>query len=309
MKYKNLIIRAFLFVLFLGMASMGVSAQGVDSIKPRLEFKMISVPDTLRSTLDRANYVVSHYWDNFNFSDTAYVNVPEVTEQAFANYVGLASYASPVMAISGIKTVMQRASVNQKVFGYFSTLFEKYLYEPNSPMHNEELYIPVLQYLVDSPQVDGLRKQTYQYRLKMALKNRKGTQAADIEYEDRDGVKHSLQESFTDRDILLVFFDPDCEHCKDVIGTLKANPDIMMMTDAGTLAVVAIYAEGKRDVWNAHKAELPAGWTVGYDLSGIYKHTLYDLKAMPTLYVLDKNKIVLIKDANLRQIQGFLKDK
>jgi len=42
---------------------------------------------------------------------------------------------------------------------------------------------------------------------------------------------------------------------------------------------------------------MPANWTVAHDSSGIlYAKSIYDLKAIPTVYLLDKNKTVLLKD-------------
>lgn len=44
-------------------------------------------------------------------------------------------------AREGITIFMQRASQNDKVLDFFIDLLDKYLYDPNSPMRNEELYI------------------------------------------------------------------------------------------------------------------------------------------------------------------------
>lgn len=299
----NHTFRALMLLLLISITPETMVAQVVSN----LPFNKIAVPDSLHTTIDRANFVALHYWDLFNFNDTAYIHAPEVTEQAFANYVGLVAFAAPTVATEGINLFLKRADANSKVFDYFNTLFEKYLYEPNSPLCNEELYIPVLQYLVASPSVDQLTKQTYEFRLKMAFKNRKGTKATNLKFESRNGVTQQLNDIFTDRNVLLIFFDPNCEHCVEVINKLKADPFVMTMTGDGTLAVVAIYADGKKDVWKEHKSELPEEWTVGYDLSGVYKHTLYDLKAMPTLFMLDKDKTVLLKDATLKQVQSFLR--
>lgn len=299
----NHIFRAML-VLLMSIVSINMIAQKSNT----LTFEHVAVPDSLRTPTARANFVALHYWDLFAFNDTTYIHSPQVTEQAFANYVGLAAFASPSVAQQGINLLLKRADADSRMFEYFNSLFEKYLYEPNSPLCNEELYIPVLQYLIASPHTDKLTRQTYQFRLKMALKNRKGTKATDLKFEDRDGKVQRLHDIFNDRKVLLIFFDPNCDHCVDVINKLKADPFVMTMTGDGTLAVVAIYADGKKDVWNEHKSELPINWTVGYDKSGVYKHTLYDLKAMPTLFVLDKDKTVLIKDGKLQQVQSFLRE-
>ena len=41
----------------------------------------------------------------------------------------------------------------------------------------------------------------------------------------------------------------------------------------------------------------------------IKEKNLYDLKAIPTLYLLDKNKKVLLKDAVVGQIEQYLQQR
>ena len=48
-------------------------------------------------------------------------------------------------------------------------------------------------------------------------------------------------------------------------------------------------------------------WINAYDAGQVLTmKKLYDLKAMPTLYLLGKNKVVLLKDINVTQIIQFL---
>lgn len=270
-------------------------------------FKMVSVPDTLKTTFDRANYLVAHYWDFFDFSDTTCIHHPEVTDQAFSNYLSILPYASKKVEEKANMQLLTNAKKQPKVFDYFTMLFEKYLYEPNSPLFNEEFYIPVLQYLLTLPDLEYARRQNCEFRLKMSLKNRVGTKAANFDYLDAEGKKQTLWGMPNDRDILLIFFDPDCDHCVETLAKLRTEPHMMIKSMQGKLSVLAIYAEGKKDKWEECKRVLPVDWSVGLDLSDIRKHILYDLKAMPTIYLLDNNKNVVLKDARVEQIVQALK--
>lgn len=54
-------------------------------------------------------------------------------------------------------------------------------------------------------------------------------------------------------------------------------------------------------------SDMPDNWVNAYDEKlQISNEELYDLKAMPTLYLLDKEKKVLLKDAELKDIVLFL---
>ena len=46
----------------------------------------------------------------------------------------------------------------KKVFTYITDLADKYLYDPNSPMRNEEFYIPVLDAMLASPVLEEIEK-------------------------------------------------------------------------------------------------------------------------------------------------------
>ena len=52
---------------------------------------------------------------------------------------------------------------------------------------------------------------------------------------------------------------------------------------------------------------IPSKWINGYDKElTVRNRELYDLKAMPTLYLLDKDKKVLLKDAPVEQVEQYL---
>ena len=58
--------------------------------------------------------------------------------------------------------------------------------------------------------------------------------------------------------------------------------------------------------WNDFAKE----WTNGYDKELVIKNkNLYDLRAIPTLYLLDKNKTVLLKDATLQKVEQYLAER
>ena len=62
-----------------------------------------------------------------------------------------------------------------------------------------------------------------------------------------------------------------------------------------------------KEEWERHLPDFPKEWINGYDKKLVIKEkNLYDLKAIPTLYLLDKDKKVLLKDATVAQIDQYL---
>ncbi|MCC8155223.1 MAG: DUF5106 domain-containing protein [Tannerellaceae bacterium] len=123
-----------------------------------LTFKMVTPPEILTQPLDRAAYLVEHYWDNFDFSDFRYTKAPEVTEQAFVDYLDILPIPAYEVSSKSIQRMLQKAEVDSGMFSYFTGLYEKYLYDPNSPFRNEEFYIPVLEVMLASPIIDDVKK-------------------------------------------------------------------------------------------------------------------------------------------------------
>ena len=91
----------------------------------------------------RAEFLVKHYWDNVNFADTNYIHHPEIPEQARVDYCDILNHVPHKPAQQAKRKPINRTNVDKKVFAYITDLADKYLYDPYSPVRNEELYIHV----------------------------------------------------------------------------------------------------------------------------------------------------------------------
>lgn len=266
----------------------------------------LSIPSSITVPEERAAYLVRHYWDGFDFADTAYLHQPEVTEQALSNYIDLMRYVAPEMADSALTRLVERTAVPKRVQSYYAGLFEKYLYESDSPVRNEELYIPVLRAILSSPVWDEIDKIRPAQLLDLVLRNRVGEMATDFTFTLKEGQTARLHELTADY-VLLYFYDPDCHFCQETTRHLSASPVIAGLISKGRLKVLAVYAEGDEEAWKNHWSAMPSDWMVSYDAAlSLKNEELYDLKSMPTLYLLDRDKKVLLKAATYNQCLDFL---
>lgn len=308
---KNLYIIIFASLLCLNFTSCSAQSrkdtkETKETVagKQTKEFRLPDVPDTLKEPEDRAAYLTLHYWDHFDFTDTAMIALSNVTEQAFVDFVSVLPY-SP-QAAAAVDTLYRRASADRDMLYHFITLSDKYLYEPNSPMHNEDLHILVLRALVDNPRLDETDKLRPRHLLEMALKNRPGDKAADFTVTCRNGKRLKLSQIKSP--YLLVYFnDPDCRDCRLVKERITSSQAIGGMMSAGNLKILSVCVEGKTAVWE--QSSFPANWIDGYD-AGQYltREQVYDLKAMPTLYLLDAEKKVILKDAPVEQVVAWIEN-
>ena len=77
-------------------------------------FRLPDVPAALTEPAERADYLALHYWDRFDFADTTLVRRPEITEQAFADFVCILPYAP--RAGAAVDSLFARAEVAKGMF-------------------------------------------------------------------------------------------------------------------------------------------------------------------------------------------------
>ena len=239
---------------------------------------------------ERAAWAALHWWDDLDFSDHRRSLDTAFMEQNFSNFISVATYADSIGRVQGVERLMKRAEADSAAWRFVVDVAEKYLYDPNSPFRSDELYAPFLRAQLASPLADEARRVRDAHRLKMAMKNRVGTRATNFRFVTADGRDMSLSDVRSEKEILLIFYNPDCESCGEVVERFGKLP----MTEWFT--VLAIDAESDRGRWEATKMDMPEGWTVGYALSPILDEDMYDLKASPTIYVLDSTGVVIAKD-------------
>lgn len=277
-------------------------------------FRLPDIPANLTRPNERAGYLAVHYWDSFNFADSSVIKQPDKMEPLFADFIGILPHANYTDACKGIKKLMSRVAENSSLLASVLGLADKYLYDVNSPMRNEEFYIPFLESVVDSKTMDEPHKIRFRYQLTMALKNRPDSIAKDFTYTLASGMKSSLSKIVSEY-TLLFFNNPDCGICGEFREKIIASSVITSMQHSSKngmkrLTVLSIYTEDDLKFWRKQLWKNPSGWICGYDEKNeIRNHGLYDLKKIPTLYLLNKDKRVVLKDASPEIVEEYFSKK
>ncbi len=255
------------------------------SEKDSIEFTLITVPAIINDEQQRMDYIMSHYWDHL--SEKCYA---EQVEKQFSNWVWL-SERSDIDAAS--KSLINAYKKSPQRILY---LAEKYLYDPQSPYRNEDLYGRLAAY------IGGDLAQT----AKLCALNAVGTRAADFLMEDARGHQftlYSIKAPYT----LLFFSNPYCNACKEIIETIKGSELICDALDDGILTVVNMYIDEDLEQWRSYLDNYPRIWKTAYDPTFTLRDSeKYNIRAIPSLYLLDDNKVVLLKDAPTDKIMTRL---
>lgn len=303
----------------LAILAMGCGTRKAEQFQALL-FPDVMPPEMLETPQDRAEYMAEHWWDKFADDSRAYPCDStlvsgvsrDVVEQKFANWVNVLSMVDYPHAAKSVRILYDKAlkcerkDTASNVFDTFRSLVEKYLYDPNSPMRNEDLYGPYADCLSRCEFIDEGNRKAYAYDAGMCALNRVGTKAADFRFEDKNGKVRRLYDIKADFTVLF-FSNPGCVACKEIINALKGTPQIDSMISAGRIAVLNIYIDEDLEAWRSYMPIYPETWYNGFDPDFVIRgDVLYNVRAIPSLYLLDKDKNVMMKDAVTERVIDFL---
>lgn len=278
-------------------------------VQQQAQFPFPEIPATLTEPEARKAWLLTHYWDQFSFADTTLVNNRDVTEQGFVNFIALLldGTTPEELARESLKNWCAGFIGEAHARRVLTKTADDYLFNPNSPFYNEALYGLYLETMLGVlPQTDAVRS-SYQFKLELVRRNNPGDRATDFTYYLPDSTHRTLAATPAKNDrLLLVFYDPECESCHEVLQQMAADASLAAAVQSGRLSVLAVYTEGNEEAWRKALPDMPRGWTVGTDREAVKQGALYDLKAMPSLYLLDGQKRVLLKDAAYEQIRAAL---
>lgn len=260
-----------------------------------------NVPNKKQPQVDDRMSPLEAYCHGIDYADTLTLHDDKVMTKRMVRIVQLLPKTDSLSVNAALAHFLNGIKHDDKALQSADSLANLYLNNPASPVRNAVLYIQYLKILMATDSIPMFIKERSAGRLKIALLNCPGSIATDFHYLTSQGERLSLHE-LKSKYTLLVFYDPECPHCSDILKILARDKGVNFAIDAGHLKVLAVYAEGHRDVWERTKGNMPAGWMVGYDLTGVLDNNLYDLPAMPILYLLDSEKRVLLKDPDAQDI-------
>ena len=307
------------------ICASAVLAVGCMNNRKAEQFTALPFPDTqppamIDNPQDRSEYMALHWWDGITDLSRTYpcdtilvsgVRKADV-EQKFANWTSILNMVSMDYACKSVRRLYDRVYACEKkdtssnVFETFTDLVVKYLYDPNSPLRNEDHYAAYAERLSDCDLVEPLMQGKYAREVSLAGLNRIGSKAANFRFMDKKGKVHTLYDIEADL-ILLFFSNPGCTACKDIIDVLDNDPKISGLISEGVMHVLNIYIDEDIEAWRSYMAIYPENWHNGFDPDLVIRgETLYNVRAIPSLYLLDRDKVVIMKDAPEARVFDYI---
>ena len=321
MKGKS-ILYVLVAVLLVGCAGGGSKSS---ETKEKAEFKALPFPDVqlpmvISSQEEALEYMAQNYWNNFTEptrdypSDSLMVSgvLRGDVEQKFADWTAVLDQVDPEVSEGSISKLYDRilaceqANAGSDVFEALVELFQRYFYDPNSPLRNEERYLPFVKKYAEYEGLTEVERDKHRREARLCSLNRIASKAADFRFADRNGRIRHLYD--IDADLILLFFsNPGCEACMNIINMLNGHPSVSRLISEGRLAVLNIYIDEDIQAWRSYMPIYPENWYNGFDPDMMLRgNEIYCIRAIPSLYLLDGDKGVIMKDAPEDKVMNFL---
>ena len=285
-----------------------------------LPFPDVNPPAMMEDIQDRVEYMAVNMWNGLLNPSREYpcdsTMVSGVLkgdiEQKMANWIQIldsAGQKTAERAVSGLYDkayACEKKDTSSNAFETFTELVDKYMFDPNSPLRNEDYYGVYAARLASCDAVPAAMRDKYARDARLCSLNKVGTQAADFRFADRRGrirTLHSINAPFT----LLFFSNPGCDACMNIINVLRGEPAIAQLISSGVLAVLNIYIDEDLEAWRSYMPIYPNEWYNGFDPDFVIRNEhLYNVRAIPSLYLLDESKTVIMKDAPENKVFDYI---
>lgn len=285
-----------------------------------LPFPDVQVPAMVNDQRQAVEYMALNYWKGFTEPsrsgrcDSLYVSGVDkgTVEQKFADWTYILDNVSLDVALKSVSNLYgrilacEKANPYSNVFESLVSIAEKYLYDPNSPLRNEEYYLPFVSGYATYEGLSDVERQKYERDARLCALNRIGTKAADFRFCDRKGTIRNMHD--IDAELTLMFFsNPGCNACMEIINALGEDPLISFLIDNGIMKVLNIYIDEDIQAWRSYMPIYPENWYNGFDPDfAVRNNEIYSVRAIPSLYLLDKEKNVLLKDVPENVLFNYL---
>ena len=266
---------------------------------PETLFKYPTVPDTMSTLESRTNYLITHFWENFDLSKPIRDSIG--FDSAFRDYIDLFRYAHRTVVFSSINDFMNKAQSNTANMIFIIGVVESALYSAGAAYWSDEVYLPFIKFFVDSKMIKNEYKLRYKEQITAIENTPVGAAPPDftITKTDKSKVKLSDISGWT----LIYFNEPDCFDCTLTRLRLSTDSNISLLVDSGQITVVSVCPGGYSAEWASEAASMPENWINGYcqDID-----QTYDIRLVPSFYLLDKDHKIVNKNMALTDVQALL---
>jgi len=260
-------------------------------------------PDSVR-WIKTNMYYKDHFFDNVNLLDERLLRTPVLygkINEFFTNPF----IQSPDSINKEIDKIIKKVEGNYKVFQFVAVYLFNHFRESEIMGHDavmvklaDDIYLTSKADWVSKEFKADLRKQ-----IDLIRPNLIGVKSENLIMDSYKGIHvalHDIEKDFT----ILIFWEPDCGHCKETLPKLKTYYDNVK---GSGIEVFAVCTTSDKVKWSKFIEENKLTWINGWDPERKSNFDYYyNVQTTPMIYILDRNKKIIAKKLSVESIGPFL---
>lgn len=289
--------RITLIIIALMLAGLRLSAQGqLAEQLPGTLFAYPMAPDTCSTLEARCNYIITHFWDNYDISKP--IKDLETFENTFRDFVDFFRYGHRNVVMSTVRDFVNKAQSNTANLQRVGEVAERALYGTEAEYWSDEVYVAFAKALASSKKLPKDVRDHYGAQLARINAVQVGA-TLDFEFIDTDGVKRRLSD-YPAKSYLLLFVDGSTD---STIGRLRLSTDVALnaLLDSGNSTLVCLSMNMYTSEWATAAAGYANNWIVGCNADLLKQ---LDLRAFPCCYVLDEQRTIVNKSLSVEGLMS-----
>jgi len=276
-------------------------------IKANMEIIVPDFSDSEDPDKDRFEYYKEHYLDNIDFNQESALRSPYLHGRVMS-YIERLTVNHPDSVKTSLDYILNRMKPQPETFKfYLSHLLNTY--SASKIIGYDAVYV----HLVDNYYAKGLADWVEEEQLgKIIDKANKirptliGKIGADIKLNLEDGSTVKISEIDYEY-LVLLFWAPDCGHCKKQMPKFVEFNEKWAPKGVKTLAVCSKLGEKEPDCWDILEEKNMLGFINATDKFHQSRFKLkYNVTKTPKVFILDKNREILIKDIGAEQLESVM---
>lgn len=242
-------------------------------------FPYPQIPSRLKGQSKQIIWFAKHFWDGTDKSSDI---GDSVLEQAIVDYLTVLEEIPADKVKTPVRRFLRRVPAERAM-----PLVEKYLYDVESPMRDDDLY----EYIVSKMSMTGGRE-----LLQQISANKPGTQAPDFQMTDKTGRLFYLYDCLAGKhQTLLFFYDDSCDHCREVISDIRSSAGLAYLSALGVLRLVCVNISE-----DAIPVPFPAYCTDSrLSDEDFFAEGKYFFRSMPSFFLISPDGKIILKETTL----------
>ena len=239
-------------------------------------------------------YYKNHFWDGFDFQDERLIHTPLLDAKLEEYFIKMV-LPWPDSVEHEADMLLAKAKGTKDIFKYTLWWVTRHV-ESSKVMGMDEAFVYIIENYYMKGEAFWLSNEDLQKYIDRALKiapNVIGNKAPEVKvpniYTKKDESMLDIKSPYT----LLVFYSPSCGHCQHELPLLDSAYEAVLKDKGVKIMTVATEGEEKAITDFLSKNKLDQKWINCWDPEHVGDwRGKYDVYSTPTIYLMDKDKII-----------------